>query len=179
MASVAMRYARAFADVVVDLKLDSQQVRDEVRALAELVRGSADLRHVWESPAVKHTEKIGLLDAVAERAGFQTPVRNLMAVLIEHGRTAALSAIARQFEMELDRRLGFVEADITSARDLSDPERSALEAQIVHLTGHKVRARYALDKELLGGALVRIGSMIYDGSLRGQLRRIKAQLSAE
>ena len=102
-----------------------------------------------------------------------------MAVLIEHGRTAALSAIARQFEMELDRRLGFVEADITSARDLSDPERSALEAQIVHLTGHKVRARYALDKELLGGALVRIGSMIYDGSLRGQLRRIKAQLSAE
>jgi F-type H+-transporting ATPase subunit delta len=179
MASVAIRYARAFAGAVVDLKLDPEQVREELRSLVRLVSANADLRHVWESPAVTQEEKVRLLDAIAERAGFHAAVRNFMAVVMEHGRASALPAIARQFEKELDRRLGFVEAAVTSARDLSVEEKSAMEAQIGRLTGQKVRAHYERDQNLLGGALVKIGSMIYDGSLRGQLRRIKEQLSAE
>ena len=179
MASAAMRYARAFADVVIDLKLDSHEVGQELRSLVEIVRSSGDLRNVWESPAVQHPEKLKLLDAIAERAKFRTPVRNFMAVLIEHGRVPALPVIVRQFELELNHRLGLVEADVTSARDLSAQEKTALEGQISRLTGRKVVARYGLDKDLLGGAVVRIGSMIYDGSVRGQLHRIKQQLSAE
>jgi F-type H+-transporting ATPase subunit delta len=179
MASVAIRYARAFAEAVMDFKLEPQQVREELRSLVALVGTNADLRHVWESPAVLQEEKVRLLDAITQRAGFRTPVRNFMAVLMEHGRVAMLPAIAQQFEKELDRRLGFVEAAITSARDLSPEERSAMEAQIARLTGRKVRAQYVTDQKLLGGALVKIGSMIYDGSLRGQLRRIREQLSAE
>jgi F-type H+-transporting ATPase subunit delta len=100
-----------------------------------------------------------------------------MAVLIEQGRTAALPAIVREFELELDRRLGFVQAGIASARDLSPDEKSALEQKVEQLTGCKVRAQYDIDKSLLGGAVVKVGSTIYDGSLRGQLRRIKEQLS--
>jgi F-type H+-transporting ATPase subunit delta len=179
MASVGIRYARAFAEVVVDRKLDPGQVREELRSLVQLVSANGDLRHVWESPAVTQEEKVRLLDAIAARTGFHAAVRNFMAVIMEHGRTSALPAIARQFEKELDRRLGFVEAAITSARDLSAGEKTAMETQIARLTGQKVRAQYDTDQKLLGGALVKIGSMIYDGSLRGQLRRIKEQLSAE
>lgn len=85
--------------------------------------------------------------------------------------------IARQFETELNNVLGFVEADITSSRELSASERSGLESQVTNVTGKKVRARYATDKALLGGAVVRVGSTIYDGSVRGQLQKLKEQIA--
>jgi F-type H+-transporting ATPase subunit delta len=176
MASIAMNYARAFAEVVISLKLDSNRVREELQSLVETVSGSAELRRVWDSPAIGAAEKLRLLDAIAQHSGMETPVRNFLAVLIEHGRTAALPAIARQFELELNQRLGVVEAGIASARDLSPEEKSALERQVEQLTGCKVRARYDIDRNLLGGAVVKVGSTIYDGSLRGQLRRFKEQL---
>lgn len=179
MASVAIRYARAFADVVLDLQLDVNKVRSELGSLVDLVTGSPDLTHVFANPAVTHEEKIRLLDAIVARTGYDKPVRDFMAVLIEHGRCRMLAAIARQFELEMDRRLGFVEADIHSARELSPHEKDAMETQIAELTGHKVRASYAIRADLLGGAMIRIGSTIYDGSVRGQLQRIKEQLSAE
>jgi F-type H+-transporting ATPase subunit delta len=75
-------------------------------------------------------------------------------------------------------RLGFAEAEITSARDLNDTEKRTLEGQVAKVTGKKVRARYALDKALLGGAIVRVGSTIYDGSVQGQLARIKEAISS-
>jgi F-type H+-transporting ATPase subunit delta len=177
MASLAIRYARAFADVVISLQLDSSRVREELRSLMETVEGSVELRRVWESPAIGAAEKLRLLDAIAQHGGLETAVRNFMAVLIEHGRMHSLPAIARQFEVELNTRLGFVEAGIASARELSAEEKSALERQVGELTGCKVRARYDIDKHLLGGAVVKVGSTIYDGSLRGQLRRFKEQLT--
>jgi F-type H+-transporting ATPase subunit delta len=178
MASIAIRYARAFADVIGDLKLDPNQIRDELRTLLEIVGESVALRRVLEGPSVSQQEKLRLLDALSQRAGFQPAVRNFMAVLMAHGHVGALGSVVRQFEMEMDQRLGFVEADITSVRELSAAERTALEGQIAQLTGRKVRARYSDDKSLLGGAVVKVGSTIYDGSLRGQLRRMKQQLSA-
>jgi F-type H+-transporting ATPase subunit delta len=74
--------------------------------------------------------------------------------------------------------MGFVEAAITSARDLSPAERSGLEAQVEKLTGKKVRARYSRDASILGGAVIRVGSTIYDGSVSGQLERIREALSS-
>jgi F-type H+-transporting ATPase subunit delta len=74
--------------------------------------------------------------------------------------------------------LGFAEAPITSARELDDAEKRSLEAQIQKLTGKKVRTRFALDPSLLGGAVVRIGSTIYDGSVKGQLETIKQAISS-
>jgi F-type H+-transporting ATPase subunit delta len=77
-----------------------------------------------------------------------------------------------------NRRMGFVEAQIISARELGPPERSALESQVAMLTGRKVRARYAQDVSILGGAIVKVGSMIYDGSVKGQLERIREDISS-
>ena len=83
-----------------------------------------------------------------------------------------------QLEKELDARMGFTEAQISSARELGGTEKQALEAQIAKTTGKKVRATYGLDPSLLGGAIVRIGSTIYDGSVKGQLERIKEAISS-
>jgi F-type H+-transporting ATPase subunit delta len=178
MASVASTYARAFADVVLTAHLDASRAVGGLREIARLLIESADLRRVWANPAVPAEQKRSLLDAIVQREGIDKPVRNLVAVLIDHRRVQFLPRIVDQLEKELDARLGFAEAQITSARDLGDAEKRALEKQIEKTTGKKVRARYALDSSLLGGAVIRVGSTIYDGSVKGQLEKIREVISS-
>jgi F-type H+-transporting ATPase subunit delta len=178
VASVANTYARAFADVVLSARLDAARAIAGLRRIISLLGESVELRRVWENPAVPAEQKRRLLDAIVQREGIDKPVRNLIAVLIDHRRVPFLTRIVEQLEKELDARLGFAEAQISSARELSDTEKRGLEAQVEKTTGKKVRAHYGLDASLLGGAVVRVGSTIYDGSVKGQLERIKEAISA-
>src|SRR5205807_3237 len=116
-----------------------------------------------------------VLDAITMRLGTTRQVRNFVAVLTDHRRLPLFGEILKQLEQELDERQGFAEAQISSARQLSDPEKQALEAEITKMTGKKVRAHYAQDASLLGGAVVQVGSTIYDGSVKSQLERIREQ----
>jgi F-type H+-transporting ATPase subunit delta len=178
MASVTKIYARAFADAVLGGKLDPAQTLKEAQDMAQLVASSKDLREVWETPSIPAEQKRQVLDALVAREKVSRTVRNFLAVLIDHRRMHFLQPIVKEFELELDQRMGFAEAEISSARDLSDPEKRALEGQVQKLTGKKVRARYLRDTSLLGGATVRVGSTIYDGSVKGQLERIRQALSS-
>ncbi len=178
MASVASIYARAFADVVFGARLDAARATSGLRQIVTLFEQSQDLRRVWENPAVPAEQKRKLLDVIVQRGGIDKPVRNLIAVLIDHRRLPFLPRIVEQLEKELDARMGFAEAQILSARELGDAEKRALESQISSVTGKKVRAHYSLDTSLLGGAVVRIGSTTYDGSVKGQLERIKEAISS-
>jgi F-type H+-transporting ATPase subunit delta len=178
MASVTSIYSRAFADVVFDSRLHAGKTLEELRSLGALLETNPDLRRVWVNPAIAAEQKRAVLDAIAKREGLSKPVRNFVAVLIDHRRVDFFDAIVEQLGHELDRRMGFAEAQITSSRDLSEPEKRALEAQVEKLTGKKVRARYARDAAILGGAVVRVGSTIYDGSVLGQLERIREQIAA-
>jgi F-type H+-transporting ATPase subunit delta len=178
MASVTSTYARALADAVFDGHLDAEQALREAQSIAELGGTSKDLREVWEAPSISAEQKRGVLDAIVEREKISRTVRNFIAVLIDHRRIHFLGPIVKQFEEEIDARLGFAEAQITSAHDLSSADRRELESQVGRLTGKKVRARYSRDESLLGGAVVRIGSTIYDGSVSGQLERIRQAISS-
>ena len=177
MASVAITYARAFADVVLSEHLDADRSLAELRTIASLLAESSELRRVWENPAIPADQKRRVLDVIAKRDGVSIQVRNLVAVLIDHRRIHFLDPIILQLEKELDARLGFAEADITSARELGAAEKREFEAQVGKLTGKKVRARYGQDPALLGGAVVRLGSTIYDGSVKGQLESIREEIS--
>jgi len=177
--SVFSRYARAFADVVVEKKLDPRKTEDELGTFVGIVESVPDLRTVWESPSVDARQKRAVLDRIIAHIGGSRMLRNFMAVLIDHRRVAALPEIARQFELELNERLGLADAEVTSARELNDPEKRALEARVGQVTGKKVRARYKTDAKVLGGAVVKVGSTIYDGSIRGQLETLKEALSSQ
>jgi F-type H+-transporting ATPase subunit delta len=142
-----------------------------------MLRENPDLRRVWENPSIPAEQKRAVLDAIAKREGLLRQVRNFVAVLIEHRRTHFFDAIVEQLGHELDARMGFAEAQITSSRDLSESEKRTLEAQVEKLTGKKVRARYSRDSSILGGAVVRVGSTIYDGSVLGQLESIREQIA--
>jgi F-type H+-transporting ATPase subunit delta len=177
MASVTNTYARAFADAVFSGHHDPDKTLREAQAVADLVAGSKELRAVWETPSITAKQKRAVLDAIVANQGISRTVRNFIAVLIDHRRINFLGPIVKQFELELNQRLGFTEAEITSARELNQSDRSVLEARMEKLTGKKVRARYALDESILGGAVVKIGSTTYDGSVSGQLERIRQALS--
>ena len=180
MAAVSSRYARALADVVVDMKLDAQKTLAQLQSFVAMFESSDDLRKVWESPAVPAVQKRALLDKLVEQSSdVPRPMRNFLAVLIDHSRIAMLPEIARQFETELNTRMGRVEAIVTSARELSEGERLALVAQLAKATGRQVSAKYKIDAALIGGATVRVGSTVYDGSVRGQLQKIKLELAGE
>jgi len=176
MAAVASRYARALVEVVLEQRLEANVAREQLNSFVEAVRDSPELRRVWESPAVPAEQKRAVLDAIVGQIQAFKAIRNFMAVIIDHRRVPMLNEIARQFAVELDAQLGFVEAQISSARQLSPEEKSGLEAQVERLTGKKVRAHYASDPALLGGVMVRVGSTIYDGSIRGQLEKMKQEL---
>lgn len=178
MASVTNTYARAFADVVISSRLDPAKTLQEAQSVGTLVASSKELRQVWEAPSIPAEQKRRVLDALVAKAGTSRPVRNFVAVLIDHHRIHFLDEIVKQFEKELNQRMGFAEAEITSARELNDAEKRELESQVQRMTGKKVRAHYARDESLLGGAIVQVGTTVYDGSVRGQLERIKEAISS-
>jgi F-type H+-transporting ATPase subunit delta len=179
MAAFASRYARAFADVVIAQKLDPNRITAQMEELRATVAGSPDLMNVWTNPGVPLTEKIKLLDAIVARQKYERHVRNFIAVLIQHRRINGLTEVTHEFLREMDLRMGFAEAEIISARELNATEKRAMESQVGRLTGKRVRALYVRDESLIGGAVVKIGSTIYDGSVRGQLQRMKEEIAAD
>jgi F-type H+-transporting ATPase subunit delta len=178
MASVVGIYARAFADVVMkpSSRLDPAGALLELRTIEALLKESDQLRRVLENPSIPGDRKRAVLDAITKRLGTTRQVRNFVAVLTDHRRLPLFSEILKQLEQELNDRQGFAEAQVSTARPLSDHEKQMLDAEITRLTGKKVRARYAQDTSLLGGAVVQVGSTIYDGSVKGQLEKIQEQL---
>src|SRR5271157_1953563 len=178
MASVVGTYARAFADVVTTAKnqLDPAGALLELHGIEALLKESDQLRRVLENPSIPGDRKRAVLDAITGRLGTTRQVRNFIAVLTDHRRLPLFSEILKQVEQELNDRQGFAEAQVSTARQLSDPEKRMLEAEITKMTGKKVRARYEQDASLLGGAVVQVGSTIYDGSVKWQLEKIREQL---
>lgn len=179
MAALASRYARAFADTLFDRKGDAQKAAAQLRSMIALLEASRPLREVWDNPAVELAQKIAVLDSLASKMVLEPLVRNFMAVVIEHRRILLLKDIADTFEAEVNQRLGIANALVTTVRDLEPAERSQVERQIAAVTGKIVKASYSTDRNVLGGAVIRVGSTIYDGSVRGQLERLKQQLVSD
>jgi F-type H+-transporting ATPase subunit delta len=177
MSAFASRYARAFADVVVAQHLDPNQVVSQLNEFVRLVESSPELKNVWQSPGVPTDQKVKLLDAIVARENSMKYVRNFIAVLIQHHRIGSVKEIVEQFIAEMDARMGFAQAEIVSARELGPEEKRTLEAQVTKATGKQVRAVYSQDKSLIGGAVVKVGSTIFDGSVRGQLEHMREQLA--
>jgi F-type H+-transporting ATPase subunit delta len=178
MSAFAARYARALADVVLDTRLDPAQAEQQLNDFAATFAGSKDLREVLLNPSIPTAKRVSILDAVNRRIGCGPKVRNFLAVLISHERLAALDEVIEEFRLEMNRRLSISDAEVVTARPLQDQERAKLEREVAGLAGTRVNATFRQDKSLIGGAIVRIGSTIYDGSVRGRLERLKERLVA-
>ena len=176
MASSAPRYARAFAEVADSVRLDSDAAEQQMRDFADALNTSRELREFLENPAVEAARKLKVLDALAPRIGMYPQVRNFIAVILDHRRLGEFNDIIDEYRRISDEQAGITEAHITSARPLDKAARAELEAQISKLVGGPIRTSYAEDPALLGGAVVEIGSTVYDGSIKAQLDQLKNRL---
>ena len=178
MKNVAQTYADALADVAIERR-SAEALKKELAGFAGMFAASADLRNFLETPAVDRAEKQKVISALVARMGASQELRNFLFLIVENQRAAMLPDIARQFEAELLSRLGMAEAEVTSTRELNLEQKTELGKALEGLTGKKIEARYRVDSALLGGTVVRIGSTIYDGSVRAQLDRLGARLAAD
>jgi len=176
--AVATRYAAALADVALEQKT-ADRVKQDLAALIEAFSSAADLRIFLESPAAARQAKQKVVETLASRMDLSPAVRNFVHVLVDHRRTEMLAEIQRAFQAELNRRLGIAEAEVISARELTTAEKQRLTTALERRTGMKMEAHFRTDQALLGGLVVRIGSTVYDGSVREQLARLRMQLEAE
>jgi F-type H+-transporting ATPase subunit delta len=176
--TVTGEYAAALADVAL-ASGRAETLRQEVRAAASLAAESAELRNFLASPAIPREGKQALVEKLVARMGASQELRNFLFVLVDHHRTGMIGEIAREFETTLLERMGVVQASVTSARELSAPQKEKLAGRLEGLTGKKIEAQYAVDPALVGGLAVRIGSTVYDGSVRAQLDRLAARLTRD
>jgi F-type H+-transporting ATPase subunit delta len=178
MAAFVSRYARAFLDVVTSTHLDTAALDKQLADFEATWDGSSELQTFFENPAVAATQKVAILDKLNAKLGLQKELRNLLAVLIDNDRIGQVHEVAAAYRAELRERLGIREAEIVTARELGADERDTLIAGVGKLAGARIEAQFKLDKSILGGAVVRIGSTIYDGSVRGRLERLREVLTA-
>lgn len=178
MKALAERYAGALVDVALENK-QADQVKRELSAFAALVSESPELHSFLANPSIARLAKHAAIEQIVARMGASRTLRNYLFVIVDQRRAGMLVEIEQAFSRLLDARQGITQARVTSATELNAKERDQLAAALGKLTGEKVQAQFATDAALIGGAVVRIGSTIYDGSLRTQLERMRAKMVSE
>ncbi|MGI8744896.1 MAG: ATP synthase F1 subunit delta [Bryobacteraceae bacterium] len=178
---VGSRYARALVDSVIapGSGWKPDEVAAQLRAFEQLLADSPDLTAAMLTPAIPTSRKRAVVGKLADRLGFSRIVRNFLFVLLDHKRNAQLSEIRESFERQIDEQLGYVQADIASAEPLDQREIADLQAELTRLSGKQILPHFSVDPALLGGVVARVGSTVYDGSLRGQLEQMRRHFAQE
>jgi len=179
MAAFASRYARAFADVVASAHLDAAAIDRQLNDFLATWDGSRELREVFEDPSIPAPQKVAILDKMNKKLGLQRELRNLIAVLINNDRIAHIREVAEAYRAEMQERLGIRQVEIVTTRELGELERNSLIAGVARLAGSSIAATFKVDDNILGGTVVRIGSTVYDGSIRGRLERLREALVSD
>jgi F-type H+-transporting ATPase subunit delta len=173
--TVARRYAAALADVVTQTG-DAESVQNELNMWETMMTSNPDLREVFSNPAVQHKSKENLLENLIEKSKPSKTAANFLRVLLKNNRLTEIRQINERFTSVLEERGGGVTASVVSARPLSDAEKSELQANLEKLTGKRIRANFETDENIIGGVVTRIGSTVYDGSVKTKLEELKQQM---
>ena len=178
MKSASLQYANAMADIA-SAQGAADPAGKQLREFGAAYAQSSELRTFLASPAVSIEAKHAVIEKIVARLGASKIIRNFLFVLADHRRTQLIPEVIASFQEVIRQREGIAEAVVSSAVELSAAQKKEMAATLARLTGKKIEAKYALDPALLGGAVVRIGDTIYDGSLRSRLNAMRARLAAE
>jgi F-type H+-transporting ATPase subunit delta len=177
--AVANRYAHALVDIVMEpaSPLKPADAVAQLAAVDALIQESLDLRTALATPAIPTSRKRAVMGKLLDRTGASPLIRNFLYVVINHRRIDLIGDVRQAFELLLDERLGFVRAEVSSAAPLNAVLTAGLESRLAQLTGKKMRLRFDVDPTLVGGVIARIGSTVYDGSVRGELQELGRKLA--
>lgn len=178
MASAARRYARALFGLASDAG-EVETVRGELASLAEVLEVSPELRGALFRPLHPAPQRKAALSAVAERLGASAILRNFLQFLIDQRRLIDFETIHAEYERLADEASGRLRAEVVSASPLAEPQLDRLRAVLARRSGRDVAVEVRLDPSLLGGVVAKVGDLVFDGSLRTQLRQLRASLTKE
>jgi len=175
---IASRYAHALVDVVIapNSGLDVKTIGEQLGDFAGAILTNHQLRSVLMSPAVPKAKKKAVIGRLADSMGLPGKLKNFLLIAVDRGRIDKLPEIREAFDLALDDKLGFVRADVASAEELTADQKARMEAELSKLAGKTIKASYTIDPALVGGAVASVGSTVYDGSIRGQLVKLRRQL---
>jgi len=181
LSAVATRYAHALADVVTagDSPLRAEDAIAQLRAFEAALGSSPELHNVLLTPAVPAARKRAVIGRIADVLKLARITRNFLYVLVDHRRITSLSEIIHSLELAVEERQGFARAEISTAQKLSEDQQTELRVRLELVSGKRLRARYTVDRGLIGGVVARIGSTVYDGSVRGRLDTLLHLMRAE
>jgi F-type H+-transporting ATPase subunit delta len=175
--SLAKRYAKALLDVAMEARA-AEVVLRELGGVAALIGQQRELRKFLLNPSVRRRDAVQVMDEIAGRLQVSPLTRTFLKVVLEAGRMAALEGILHAYEALLDERIGRVRAAVTTAAPLDGGQQKRLAAELARLTGKQVVLEVTQDAAILGGMITRIGSRVYDGSLKTQIARLRRELVA-
>lgn len=174
--SLSSRYAGAFLDLAEEQGALTAVVKDVSFLLGALAE-SADFSAFVASPAYTPKQQTGVLQALIQKGAFHKLTQNFLGVLVQNRRLAALTSILEAFMQEKDRRQGIVTANVTAAQDLSAAEIESLQKALSKGLGQEVHVKASVEKDILGGLIVTVGSTMVDDSVRRKLERLRQAMS--
>jgi F-type H+-transporting ATPase subunit delta len=175
VATIANRYARALADVIIE-KREVNEVSGELNQFARLVEGHQQLREVFASPVLAQERKRAVLNELLARLRLRQTSQNFLQLLLANNRLHQLDQMVKALTREMDVRTNVVSAEVTTARTISEDERRLLHDKLGAVTGKEVRLQFKTDPNIIGGVVARLGSKVYDGSIKNQLAQMKERL---
>jgi F-type H+-transporting ATPase subunit delta len=173
--TIANRYARALADVIIE-RNETNEVTKELTDFERMMAEHSQLRDVFASPVIAAERKRAVLGELLARAGLRQTTANFLRLLLDNSRLHDLGQMVNALSRDLDDRMNIVSAEITTAREIGQQEKAELESQLKAATGKEVRLRFRTDPAIIGGLVTRIGSLVYDGSIKNQLAQMKKKL---
>jgi len=175
---LAVRYARALFAAIPDASA-SEAVAQFLDAVGSALSGSRELRDRILDPAVPRAKREAAFAALAAKAEMPKGVSNFLKTIVDNNRIAALPTIAEVFSEMREEAMGVVPAEITTATPMTPEQEQRARDAVERMTGRKVILSTKVDGDLIGGAVTRIGSTIYDGSLRSQLGQLERRMTGE
>lgn len=174
--AAARRYARALFSIARDDDA-IESVRGELDAMGGLFEATPELRRALFRPLHPAKQRRAVLSGLCERAGSSASVRNFFVFLIDQRRLVDFDAIRAEFSRLADEAAGRIKAEIVASRDLPPLQRERLRAALARRTGRDVELAVAVDPDLIGGAIAKVGGVVFDGSLRRQLSQLRDTLT--
>lgn len=174
--TVARRYAGALADVVMQ-SAETETVQTELKIWEEMLYADGNLHNAFYNPAIAHNSKERVLESLIERSRPSKTTANFLRVLLRNNRLTEINVINKKFDSVIAERNGVVSASVTSSRELTETEKAELKVNLAKLTeGKEIKLDYKIDKSIIGGAITRVGSTVYDGSVKTQLKLLKQKM---
>lgn len=174
--TVARRYATALADAITGPE-EQRAVQHELSSWAEMVESNPQLQQVFADPTISYEPKRTVLQELIRRTKVRPSTANFLNLLLKNQRLTELSEIIKRFAKVVDERSGVVAVSVTTARAVSEDTKTDLQRRLGTITGKDVRLSFSTDEEIVGGMITRIGSTVYDGSIRNQLKQMEHDLS--